>query len=95
MARGYLGKMLWVDLSKKEFKDEDLDEALCRRFVGGYGIGSRILYDRQKSGVDPLGHDNTFGIVTGIVVTLLTSTGVVAVTASRVTSSGAVSIISV
>ena len=53
MARGYLGKMLWVNLSKKELRDENLDEELCRRFLGGYGIGSRILYDRLKPGADP------------------------------------------
>lgn len=65
MARGYLGKMLWVDLSTKELRDENLDEELCRRFLGGYGIGSRILYDRLKSGADPLGPENVIGIITG------------------------------
>jgi aldehyde:ferredoxin oxidoreductase len=65
MARGYMGKVLFVDLSKNELKDEALDEKLCRQFIGGYGIGARILFSRQKAGVDPLGPDNTFGILTG------------------------------
>ena len=65
MARGYIGKMLWVDLSNNELKDEVLDEKLCRRFIGGCGLGSRLIYSRQKTGVDPLSHDTTFGILTG------------------------------
>ena len=65
MARGYMGKMLWVDLSNNEFKDEVFDEKLCRQFIGGYGLGARLIYNRQKAHIDPLGHGNTFGILTG------------------------------
>ncbi|MDH4367361.1 MAG: aldehyde ferredoxin oxidoreductase, partial [Dehalococcoidia bacterium] len=65
MARGYMGKILFVDLSKKKLSDEALDEKLCRQFIGGYGIGARILFSRQKAGVDPLGPDNILGIITG------------------------------
>jgi aldehyde:ferredoxin oxidoreductase len=65
MARGYMGKMLFVDLSKNELKDEVLDEEFCRQFIGGYGIGAKIMFSRQKAGVDPLGPDNTLGIISG------------------------------
>jgi aldehyde:ferredoxin oxidoreductase len=66
MARGFMGKMLWVDLSKKEVKEEPLDEKTGRDFLGGYGLGARILFSRQKAGVDPLGPDAILGIVTGV-----------------------------
>jgi aldehyde:ferredoxin oxidoreductase len=53
MARGYMGKILFVDLSKNELKDEVLDEKLSRQFIGGYGIGhcqsSNSLTSRQLS----------------------------------------------
>jgi len=65
MARGYMGKMLMADLSTSELKDEALGEKLSRQFIGGYGIGARILFSRQKAGVDPLGPDNFLGILTG------------------------------
>ncbi len=65
MAGGYMGKILFVDLSKGELKDEVLDEKLCRDFIGGYGIGARIIYSRQKAGVDPLGPENILGFMTG------------------------------
>jgi aldehyde:ferredoxin oxidoreductase len=77
MARGYMGKMLMVDLSKKKLKDEMLDETLCRQYIGGYGLGARILFSKQKAGVDPLGPDNILGITTGIL------TGTPALSASR------------
>ncbi len=50
MARGFMGKMLWVDLSKKGLKDEALNEKLGRDFFGGYGLGARILFSRQEAG---------------------------------------------
>lgn len=77
MARGYMGKILLVDLTKKEIKDEPLEEKLCRDFIGGYGLGARILFTRQKPGVDPLGPDNILGFTTGIL------TGTPALSASR------------
>jgi aldehyde:ferredoxin oxidoreductase len=65
MAQGYMGKMLFVDLSRNELRDEALDEKLCRQFIGGYGIGARILFSQQKAGVDPLGPDSILGILSG------------------------------
>ncbi|MFN8522829.1 MAG: aldehyde ferredoxin oxidoreductase family protein [Chloroflexota bacterium] len=65
MARGYMGKILNVDLSKGTVTDEPLDEKLCRDFIGGYGIGAKLLFDRMKPGVDPLGPDALLGFFTG------------------------------
>ena len=65
MANGYMGKLLFVDLTNGTLKEETLDEKLCADFLGGYGIGARILYERMKPGVDPLGPDNLLGFMTG------------------------------
>ncbi len=65
MGLGYMGKMLWVDLTKKDLREEALDEELCRRYIGGYGLGAKILFDRQPAGVDPLGPRNILGFLTG------------------------------
>jgi len=62
---GYLGKLLWVDLTRGRISDEPLDERLARKFIGGYGMGVRTLFSRQPAGVDPLGPDNTLGFLTG------------------------------
>jgi hypothetical protein len=66
MAHGFMGKILWVDLSKKQIKEEPLDEKMGRDFLGGYGLGARILFSRQKAGVDPMGPDAILGLVTGV-----------------------------
>ena len=65
MTGGFLGKILWVDLSNNKIKEEDLDEKICRDFIGGYGLGARILFNRIEASADPLGPDNILGIVTG------------------------------
>src|SRR3990172_3724088 len=65
MARGYMGKILTVDLTSGTLRDEALDESLCRNFLGGYGLGAKLLYDRMKPGVDALGPDNLLGFFTG------------------------------
>lgn len=62
---GYVGHFLSVDLSRGELTDEHLDELLLRTFIGGYGLGAKILYERMPSGADPLGPDNMLGLVTG------------------------------
>ena len=66
MFKGYMGRMLFIDLSSAKIKEEMPDELLYRGFLGGYGIGARILFSRQKLGVDPLGPDNTLGFTTGL-----------------------------
>jgi aldehyde:ferredoxin oxidoreductase len=65
MARGYMGKILDVDLSDGTLRVASLDEALCRRYIGGYGLGARLLYDRIPPAADPLGPANILGFMTG------------------------------
>ena len=58
-------KVLFVDLSSGDMKDELFGEDVLRKFLGGYGLAARIMYDRQKPGVDPLGPENMLGFFTG------------------------------
>ena len=65
MARGYMGRVLLVDLSNSRLEDEVFPDDTWREFIGGYGVGARLLYSRQKARVDPLGPESTFAFVTG------------------------------
>jgi len=65
VARGFMGKILNVNLTTGELCDEPLDEQVCRDYIGGYGIGAKYLYDRMPGGVDPLGPENLLGFFTG------------------------------
>ncbi len=66
MAGGFTGKILFVNLSNGNIREEVPDEKFYRDFIGGYGVGARVLYSQQKGGINPLGPENTLGIVTGI-----------------------------
>ena len=65
MLGGYVGKFLWVDLTEGTLVAEIPSEDLLRNFIGGYGIGARLLFDRMKPKADPLGPDNILGFTTG------------------------------
>ncbi len=65
MLGGYAGKFLWVNLSTREVRVETPDDSLLRDFVGGYGVASRLYYDRMSAGIDPMGPENILGITTG------------------------------
>jgi aldehyde:ferredoxin oxidoreductase len=63
---GYSGKLLRVNLSKGEVKQEALSEELAQKYLGGRGFAARILYDELKPGIDPLGPENTIVIAAGV-----------------------------
>ena len=65
---GYMGKLLVVDLTSGELKDEPLDPTLARDFVGGAGYAARYLYDELGPDTDPLGPANTLMFMTGPLV---------------------------
>ncbi len=58
-------RILRVDLSTDSLKDETIDEETAKKFVGGRGIGVKILYDELKAGIDPLGPENKLIFMTG------------------------------
>ncbi len=62
---GYAGKLLFVNLTDGAVDEKPLSEELAAQFIGGYGIGARILYGMMKKGADPLGPDSVLGFVSG------------------------------
>jgi aldehyde:ferredoxin oxidoreductase len=63
--KGWIGKVLRVDLTKSEWKVEDLDPKLATRFIGGRGLGSKILFDEVDPRVDPFSPGNKLIMATG------------------------------
>lgn len=72
MFSGYSGKILFVDLTKGSTVDESLPENTYRDYIGGQGLGVKVLYERLIPKADPLGPDNIIGFVVGP----LTGTGI-------------------
>lgn len=62
---GYAGRILWVDLSTGKMDEESTPPEDLRAYLGGYGLGARLIYSRQAPGADPLGPENILGVATG------------------------------
>jgi len=58
MSGGYMGKIGFVDVGTGKIRTQKLDETMIREFIGGYGIGVRMLFEHQNKGADPLGPEN-------------------------------------
>ena len=65
MLGGYTGKILFVDLTTGVIKEETPPEKIYRDFIGGTGLGVRVLYEHMKPKADPLGPGNMLSFVTG------------------------------
>lgn len=65
MIKGYAGRVLEIDLTARSFSFEPLDEEIARLYIGGKGYGTRLLYDRTRAGIDPLGPENPLIFATG------------------------------
>ncbi|MFB0507397.1 MAG: aldehyde ferredoxin oxidoreductase family protein [Thermodesulfobacteriota bacterium] len=63
---GFAGKLLRVNLSSEETKQEPLPDELARKYLGGRGFAARILYDGLIPGIDPLGPENKIVFATGV-----------------------------
>lgn len=66
MVAGGNGKILVVNLTSGEVGEEHLAEQLYRDFIGGVGLGIRLLYQRQPGRADPMGEQNILGFMPGL-----------------------------
>jgi aldehyde:ferredoxin oxidoreductase len=71
MSKGYMGKLLIIDVSDGSFKEEIISDDVYRSYLSGTGLGAYYLYNHMPPGIDPLGPDNLLGFMSG----LLTGTG--------------------
>ena len=65
LLSAYAGKILRVNLSAAKAVRERLPADLVREYVGGKGVGTRLLFDEVKAGIDPLGPENKLFFATG------------------------------
>ena len=55
MSNGAMGMVLWVDLTRKQFREEPISEAQYRHCLSGIGLAVQLLYERIPVDADPLG----------------------------------------
>ena len=65
--KGYLGKILYVDLSDSNIRMEAIDDEFSSEYIGGRGFAAKLIWDNlQKHGrFDPLGEKNLLVIAPG------------------------------
>src|SRR3989304_964404 len=61
----YAGKILRVNLTTGKVSTEPLSEEMAKSYIGGIGLGIRLLMDNSKPGTDPFSPDNPIIFVTG------------------------------
>jgi aldehyde:ferredoxin oxidoreductase len=64
-TKGYYGKLLEVDLSSMSSKVTRIPDSDIKNFIGGRGLGTKLLWDRVKPGTDPLSPENILMFMPG------------------------------
>lgn len=63
---GYMGKILEIDLDSQKALDNGLPrDDVLRKYIGCFGLGLKLFYDRFELGTDPLSPDNPMILLTG------------------------------
>ena len=61
----YAGKILRVDLTTGKASTEPLSEEVAKNYIGGIGLGIRLLVDNSKAGTDAFNPENPLIFATG------------------------------
>ncbi len=74
--KGYMGRILRVDLTSKQVRPDPIPEQWLRDFLGGAGLGIRFAYNEIPPEADPLGQLNKLIFMTGpVTATVLGTSG--------------------
>ena len=65
MSDAYYEKIARINLTTGEIKAEPLNLEVAKKFIGGRGLGTKILYDEGVATVDPLSPENKLVYITG------------------------------
>ena len=77
---GFFGRLLRIDLTSGRCAYHDMEESRLRKYLGGVGLGTTLLYDYAPAGADPLSPANPLIFASApLVGTSLTTTAKFAV----------------
>ncbi len=63
--QGYYNRILNINLTNQSFTIEPVDDSTLKQCLGGKGLATKLLLERNPPGVDPLAPDNHIIIATG------------------------------
>lgn len=59
------GKVLHIDVGKRNIQEEHIDDVVFQKFLGGKGLGSHLLISRTQAGFEPYSLDSVIIFATG------------------------------
>ncbi len=62
---GVCGKLLEVDLTSGKTKNIPVSDGMVKKYLGGRGLGARLLFDFLPAKTDPLSPENVLIFLTG------------------------------
>jgi len=66
--KGIAGKILYINLTKGAIETKTLEEEIYEKYIGGEGLGARLLFDEIEGGTDPLSEESPLIINPGLLV---------------------------
>jgi aldehyde:ferredoxin oxidoreductase len=63
--KGICGKLLEIDLAQGKTKDLSIHDEMVEKYLGGRGLGARLLFDMLPARTDPLSPENVLIFLTG------------------------------
>jgi aldehyde:ferredoxin oxidoreductase len=63
--KGICGKLLEIDLTSGKTKDSVISDEMVEKYLGGRGLGARLLFDTLPAKTDPLSPENVLLFLTG------------------------------
>ena len=72
---GYAGNILRINLATGKSRIEPLSEDYAANYIGGIGLGMRLLLDNSKPGVDAFSEENPLILATGPLSGTIAPTG--------------------
>jgi len=71
----YWERILYVDLTEKRSWVKKVEAQWLAEYLGGVGLGARLLYDNLPAGIDPLGPENVLVFAPGVFAGTPVATG--------------------
>ena len=63
--KGFCGKLLEIDLTSGKTKNTTISDEIVEKYLGGRGLGARLLTDMVPAKTDPLSPENVLIFLTG------------------------------
>ena len=63
--KGVCGRLLEIDLTQGKTRDLPIPDEMLEKYLGGRGLGARLLFDMLPAKTDPLSPENVLIFLTG------------------------------